>query len=93
MSREADGPGLRLPGPSENDSPGAATVTCMVDERWLRRTGHKLAADERARTMRTARIKLDRLLYREPPADHDCWECPGEFGDGGWQPHCRGGAA
>ena len=66
-----------------------ATVTGPLTEDWLRRSGHVLAADERARQMRTARIRLDRLLYGGPPADRGCWECPGEFGpDGRWRPHC-----
>jgi hypothetical protein len=63
----------------------------VVTEQWLRATGHRLAADERARTMRTARIRLDRLLGvgEHEPTDHPGFECPGMFGDGGkWQPCC-----
>lgn len=33
-----------------------------LTEEWLRRNGYPVAASERARTMRTARIRLDRLL-------------------------------
>lgn len=63
----------------------------IVTEVWLRRIGRILAADERARTMRTAAVRLDRLLGagRARPEPRDTWECPGEHGaDGHWQPHC-----
>lgn len=79
---------------------GSAVFTVMppgdiVCEQWLRRTGHVLAANERLRTMRTARVRLDRILRGDFSRESEkCWECPGEFGaDGGWRPHCREGAA
>lgn len=40
--------------------------TPLTEDR-LRRNGYLLAADEHARQMRTARIKLDRMLYGDPP--------------------------
>ena len=63
-----------------------------VTEQWLRSTGHRLAANERARTMRTARIRLGRLLEAGHEHGGDGWVCPGEYGANGWQPHCRGAA-
>jgi hypothetical protein len=38
----------------------------LLTEDWLRRNGHLLAADARAAAMRTARIRLDRLLHGGP---------------------------
>jgi hypothetical protein len=42
----------------------AVTVApdAVLTEQWLRANGYRLAADERARTMRLASIALDRLL-------------------------------
>lgn len=42
----------------------AVTVApdAVLTEQWLRANGYRLAADERARTMRNAAIALDRLL-------------------------------
>ena len=67
-------PGCDSWGP-EDDSPPRRSVACIVTdgadgpqtEDWLRRNGYLPAAAEHARQMRTARIKLDRLLYGEPP--------------------------
>jgi hypothetical protein len=79
-------PGSDSRGP-EDDAPPTASVAVIVTEDWLRRNGHQLAADERARQMRIARIRLDRLLYGEPR--RGCWQCPGEFGpDGRFREHC-----
>lgn len=68
------------------------TADAVLTEQWLRAHDHRLAANEHARQMRTARVRLDRLLGCEP---EPCggWECGGEFGPrGDWQPHCRGAA-
>jgi hypothetical protein len=71
--------------PGDDDDPGPLT------EDWLRRHGYLLAADERARQSRIARVRLDRLLYGEPR--RGCWSCPGEFGpDGTFREHCGGAA-